>query len=76
VCRITNDYNNLRENYINAPDSHPKMNEEWNKFYDRRAQEVENEGKNPDNVDFGAEWIPFWLKRMQEIMKEETLQKM
>lgn len=73
---MTEEYNEVREQYINAPDSHPLKNSEWIKFWERRCSEVEAQGKNPDDMDFGGEWVPFWLKRVQEIMKADIEAKM
>jgi len=52
------------------------MENEWKKFYSDRCAQIEDEGKNPDDYNFASEWMPFWLKRMQEIMKTEVDDKM
>lgn len=66
----------MREKYIDAPESHPRKEFEWEHFWDRRATELEKEGKDPNNYDYGAEWLTFWFKRMQEIMKADVEREM
>lgn len=71
-CRLLDEYNDEREKYIGEPETHPAKEKEWLRFWDKRSLELEQEGKDPNTYDYGTEWVPFWLKRVQEIMKADA----
>ncbi|XP_023340216.1 arginine/serine-rich coiled-coil protein 2, partial [Eurytemora carolleeae] len=46
--------------YDASPEEHPQYAEEWKNFWTLRYTEVKNSGRNPDDHDYLAEWIPYW----------------
>lgn len=59
-----------------APEDHPLYASEWSTFWERRYQEVEKEGKDPDSYDYVSEWKEFWSKRQNHLLQEEADQRM
>lgn len=54
-----------------TPESHPNYSEEWSAFWERRYQEVEEEGKDPEKHNYVPEWKAFWTKRVRELLDIE-----
>merc|ERR1740131_462368 len=44
-------------------------------FWEKRYKELQAQGKDPNNHDFKAEWIPFWTKRVVQLFDSEVLEK-
>lgn len=57
------------------PEKHPKYNDEWKLFWNKRYKELQSEGKDPSKHDFKPEWIVFWNKRMLELHNAEVKSK-
>lgn len=60
------------EDYYQKPEDHPAYPREWGMFWERRYQELIDEGKDPDKYDFKREWIPFWKIRSRELFEAEV----
>lgn len=61
------------QRYQLTPESHPKYDEEWKKFWYRRYKELKKEGKvNPEDYDYTDEWSRFWKIRAKEILHENN----
>lgn len=55
-----------------VPEKHSQYAEEWKQFWERRYQEVEKEGKNPETYDYVSEWKEFWTKRLVLLLQAEA----
>merc|ERR1719318_704289 len=66
---------NRKEIFDKRPEDHPKYGEEWKMFWEKRYKELQAQGKDPNNHDFKAEWIPFWTKRVTQMFDTEVLEK-
>jgi len=66
---------NRKEIFDKRPEDHPKYGEEWKLFWEKRYKELQAQGKDPNNHDFKAEWIPFWTKRVTQMFDTEVLEK-
>ncbi|XP_021950607.1 uncharacterized protein LOC110847881 isoform X2 [Folsomia candida] len=64
-----------RKEYVSAPEEHPRYANEWTEFWERRYQEVEKEGKDPDTYNYVVEWKDFWSKRLNFLLQEEADEK-
>merc|ERR1719347_869104 len=64
-----------KEIYEKRPEDHPKYGDEWKLFWEKRYKELQAQGKDPNNHDFKAEWIPFWTKRVTQMFDTEVLEK-
>merc|ERR1719347_2213336 len=64
-----------KEIYEKRPEDHPKYGDEWKLFWEKRYKELQAQGKDPNNHDFKAEWIPFWTKRVTQMFDSEVLEK-
>ncbi|XP_055694530.1 uncharacterized protein LOC129796530 [Lutzomyia longipalpis] len=53
-------------------ESHPKYQEEWRKFWNRRCDELHHFGVDTDTYDFKPEWLEFWKLRLKELYDEES----
>ncbi|KAL1489168.1 hypothetical protein ABEB36_014107 [Hypothenemus hampei] len=68
---IENDIEKTLKQYEKNPEKHPKYNDEWKLFWNRRYKELQLEGRDVSKYDFKPEWIQFWGKRMKELSKDE-----
>jgi len=66
---------NRKDIFDKRPEDHPKYGEEWKLFWEKRYKELQAQGKDPNNHDFKAEWIPFWTKRVTQMFDTEVLEK-
>ena len=64
-----------RDTFEKRPEDHPKYAEEWKSFWERRYKELQSQGRNPNNHDFKAEWIPYWTKHVSDLFDSEVLDK-
>ena len=53
------------------PEDHPQYPEEWRIFWEKRYQEIQSQGKNPDQYDYKPDWIPYWAKKVEELYQSE-----
>ena len=53
------------------PEDHPQYPEEWRIFWEKRYQEIQSQGKNPDQYDYKPDWIPYWAKKVEELYQNE-----
>lgn len=65
--------NRKRDIYDKRPEDHPNYADEWKDFWENRYKELQLQGKNPENHDFKADWIPFWGKRVDELFDREVI---
>ncbi|ENN75956.1 hypothetical protein YQE_07491, partial [Dendroctonus ponderosae] len=68
---IENDISKTLKQHEKNPEKHPKYNDEWKLFWNKRYKELQAEGKDASKYDFKPEWIVFWGKRMKELSNEE-----
>ena len=57
--------------YDKRPEDHPQYPEEWRIFWEKRYQEIQSQGKNPDNYDYKPDWIPYWAKKVEDLYRNE-----
>eukprot|EP00095_Tigriopus_kingsejongensis_P011972 snap_masked-scaffold906_size82779-processed-gene-0.4 protein:Tk11972 transcript:snap_masked-scaffold906_size82779-processed-gene-0.4-mRNA-1 annotation:"conserved hypothetical protein" len=67
--------NRKKDIYDKRPEDHPLYAEEWTRFWEKRYQEVQEEGGNPDEYDYKSDWIPFWGNKVTEIFARELQEK-
>jgi hypothetical protein len=67
--------NRKRDIYDKRPEDHPAYPEEWKMFWERRYNELLEQGRDTDNHDYKTEWIPHWAKRVNEIFDKEAEEK-
>ena len=53
------------------PEDHPQYPEEWRIFWEKRYQEIQSQGKNPDQYDYKPDWIPYWAKKVEDLYQNE-----
>lgn len=58
--------------YEVKPESHPKYQDEWRAFWNRRCEELRRFGVNTEEYDFKPEWLEFWKRRLKEFYEEES----
>ncbi|KAF4520445.1 hypothetical protein B566_EDAN004017 [Ephemera danica] len=61
----------LRQFHKKNPEKHPLYKDEWKKFWNRRYQELQSQGKDPNKHDYKPEWITFWNQKMEDMHMEE-----
>jgi hypothetical protein len=61
---------------VATPEEHPQYADEWTQFWERRYQEVEEAGKDPDAFDYVTEWKDFWTRRLKLLLQEEADKRM
>ena len=64
-----------RDAFEKRPEDHPKYAEEWKNFWEKRYKELQSQGRDPNNHDFKAEWIPYWTKHVSDLFDSEVLDK-
>ncbi|XP_030764258.1 uncharacterized protein CG7065-like isoform X2 [Sitophilus oryzae] len=69
---IDNDMEKTLKKHEKNPEKHPKYNDEWKLFWNRRYKELQSEGRDASKYDFKPEWIEFWGKKMLELHQEEA----
>lgn len=58
-------------NYRKNPENHPQYEEEWNKFWQRRKLEIEEEGLNYRTYNFQPEWVQYFKRRIEHLCDHE-----
>lgn len=76
ICRFREQFIDRRKELAATPEEHPRYGTEWTEFWERRYQEVEKEGKDPDTHNYVAEWKDYWSKRLNSLLQEEADEKM
>lgn len=61
--------------YERNPDRHPYYKREWEKFWDKKADDLRKRGEDPKKFNFDQEWYKFFGKRIYEIHDEELMWK-
>lgn len=74
--RFREQFYDHRKALIASPEEHSKYGEEWRQFWERRYQEVEQAGKDPDSYDYVTEWKEYWSKRLNSLLQDEADAKM
>jgi hypothetical protein len=52
-------FQNRYQRGTETPESHPSYAVEWKDFWERKYQEVQAMGKDPDDYDYVPEWQVF-----------------
>jgi hypothetical protein len=60
-----------RQFHQKNPEKHPMYKDEWKKFWNKRFQELQAEGKDPTKHDYKPEWIAFWNQKMEDMHNSE-----
>ncbi|KAF7279319.1 hypothetical protein GWI33_007411 [Rhynchophorus ferrugineus] len=72
LCKaIENDMEKTLKSHEKNPEKHPKYNDEWKLFWNRRYKEIQAESKDATKHDFKPEWIDYWGKKMLSLHHEE-----
>lgn len=74
--RFREQFLDRKKAFTTAPEDHPNYGAEWSEFWERRYQEVENEGGDPEKYDYIGEWKGYWQKRMHQLLQDEADQAM
>ncbi|CAL8147859.1 unnamed protein product [Orchesella dallaii] len=64
-------YGERKKLLLETPEKHEYYCEEWSLFWERRFQEIEKEGGDPENYDYIPEWKEFWSRRLKELLAKE-----
>lgn len=66
ASEIERDYKEYRK----CPDGHPLYNQEWNKFWKERKDDLVSKGIDPRNYNFQPDWVPYFKNRLEELFGE------
>ena len=65
-----------RKNLEERPEEHTSYSDEWTKFWERRYQELTEQGKDAENYDYIPEWKLYWKDFSDNLLDNEYAIKM
>lgn len=69
--RVTIEINAKYEKYVKNSSTHPAYNDEWQKFWQLRYNEIAASGKDPDTYNYKPDWALCWNDLLNQFKLDE-----